>query len=159
MSATTAAGQGARFGARGEGLASQAVRAVSQEASAASLEPMIQMNTRIDRRLKQSGDEALRHAGFTPSQAVRHLWEFASRHRHDPAAIRSVLAGGAASGISGARSHEQAVDEAEDVLRGPRIIDDARRRLGVSPAAAASVSDGDLREWALSERMAQRGVR
>ena len=39
---------------------------------------MVQMNTRIDADLKRRGDEALKRAGFTPSQAIRALWEYAA---------------------------------------------------------------------------------
>lgn len=50
-----------------------------------------QVNARIDARLKEEGDAGLAAAGYTPTQAVRSLWELASRHRDDPAAIRSAL--------------------------------------------------------------------
>ena len=49
---------------------------------------MVQMNTRIDADLKQRGDEALKRAGFTPSQAIRALWEYAANHTLEPQAIR-----------------------------------------------------------------------
>ena len=35
-----------------------------------------QMNIRIPSELKHEGDEALRRLGFTPSQAIRGLYEF-----------------------------------------------------------------------------------
>ena len=54
---------------------------------------MVQMNTRIDADLKQRGDEALKRAGFTPSQAIRALWEYAADHALEPKAIRSALEG------------------------------------------------------------------
>ena len=51
----------------------------------------IQMNTRIDARLKSAGDAALAKAGFSPSQAVRHVWEWAVSHSHEPHVIEKFL--------------------------------------------------------------------
>ena len=52
---------------------------------------MVQMNTRIPADLKEKGDRALERAGYTPSQAVRALWEFAARHAYEPSAVRGAL--------------------------------------------------------------------
>ena len=41
----------------------------------------VQMNVRIDREMKASGDAAFAEAGFTPSEAVRVFWDFARRNR------------------------------------------------------------------------------
>ena len=49
-----------------------------------------QINARINRTLKERGDAALEHAGYTPSQAIRNLWDFAARNAHNPRAIRTV---------------------------------------------------------------------
>lgn len=40
---------------------------------------MTQMNIRIDDAVKREGDAVLARCGFTPSQAVRSLWEYAVR--------------------------------------------------------------------------------
>ncbi len=50
-----------------------------------------QINARIDPQLKSKGDAALASAGFTPTQAVRFLWEFASLHASSPEDIVSFL--------------------------------------------------------------------
>ena len=39
----------------------------------------IQFNTRIERSLKLAGDDVLKRAGYSPSQAVRALWRKADR--------------------------------------------------------------------------------
>ena len=52
----------------------------------------VQMNVRIDRELKREGDAALATIGYTPSQAVRALWENAVRLRRNPDALRNYLA-------------------------------------------------------------------
>lgn len=117
-----------------------------------------QMNARIESDLKRSGDEALRNAGYTPSQAIRGLWDFAARHRHDPAAIRSVLeADGAGSGDE-AESGEKRAQALERMAAGPRIISSAREQLGIPDARSRDYSDDDLREWAHLDRLAERGL-
>ena len=52
---------------------------------------MVQMNTRLPADLKEQGDRALRRAGYTPSQAVRALWEMAARHEYEPRVVRNAL--------------------------------------------------------------------
>lgn len=44
----------------------------------------IQMNTRISKALKQSGDAVLERNGYTPSSAVRALWLYLSEHGRLP---------------------------------------------------------------------------
>lgn len=51
----------------------------------------VQMNTRIDRTLKREGDAALAAAGYTPSQAVRAIWELAVKLRKNPEKLRALL--------------------------------------------------------------------
>ncbi|MEG0476166.1 MAG: translation repressor RelB [Raoultibacter sp.] len=53
--------------------------------------PATQMNVRIDSRIKERGDAALTEAGYSPSQAVRIIWEFAACHAHDSAAVKELL--------------------------------------------------------------------
>lgn len=55
----------------------------------------VQMNTRIDERLKELGDDVLRRMGYTPSAAVRSLWRYVVGHQDDAASIHEVLGGGA----------------------------------------------------------------
>ena len=54
---------------------------------------MVQMNTRMPSDLKEQGDRALKRAGYTPSQAVRGLWELAARHEYEPRVVREALEG------------------------------------------------------------------
>ena len=44
----------------------------------------VQLNTRIDPKLKRSGDAVFARGGFTPSDAVRALWTYAARHQEIP---------------------------------------------------------------------------
>ena len=52
---------------------------------------MVQMNTRIDRDLKREGDRVLKAAGYSPSEAVRALWELACAHAQEPEVLRPLL--------------------------------------------------------------------
>ena len=51
----------------------------------------VQMNVRIDRVLKSSGDGVFSEVGLTPTEAVRRLWEFASRNRANPPAVAELM--------------------------------------------------------------------
>ncbi|MEG1253384.1 MAG: hypothetical protein RSD25_00510 [Raoultibacter sp.] len=53
--------------------------------------PATQMNVRIDSHIKERGDAALTEAGYSPSQAVRIIWEFAACHANDSAAVKELL--------------------------------------------------------------------
>ena len=51
----------------------------------------VQMNVRIDRALKASGDGVFSEVGITPTEAVRRLWSFASRNRTNRQAVASLM--------------------------------------------------------------------
>ena len=51
----------------------------------------VQMNVRIDRMLKSSGDGVFSEVGLTPTEAVRRLWEFASRNRANLPAVAELM--------------------------------------------------------------------
>lgn len=44
----------------------------------------VQVNIRMDGALKQAGDEVLERYGFSATQAVRMLWEYAARNGEVP---------------------------------------------------------------------------
>lgn len=50
-----------------------------------------QMNIRIPSELKREGDEALKRLGFTPSQAIRGLYEFIAKTPRDEEEILRVI--------------------------------------------------------------------
>lgn len=90
--------------------------------------PMVQLNTRIPATLKEQGDRALERAGYTPSQAVRALWELAARHAHEPNAVRAALEGKKVD-----EGDEEAQDRLDAFEKGMQIIDDAYETLGIDP--------------------------
>ena len=52
---------------------------------------MTQMNVRLETNLKNQGDAALAHAGYSPSQAARKLWTLAAKLRHNPSYCQIFL--------------------------------------------------------------------
>lgn len=51
----------------------------------------VQMNVRIDRELKASGDDVFAGIGFSPTEAVRRLWGFASRNRFNRRTVAELM--------------------------------------------------------------------
>ena len=51
----------------------------------------MQMNVRIDRAIKASGDSVFQEIGITPTEAIRRLWSFASRNRANRQAVASLM--------------------------------------------------------------------
>ena len=117
----------------------------------------MQMNTRISRSLKESGDAALERAGYTPSQAVRKLWSFAARHLHDPQAIQSLLE--SADGTAPAELDEEHARKLENFYKGWNICAEAYERAGIVPSKfTTEASYDELREAALLERLRGRNL-
>ena len=78
---------------------------------------MVQLNTRIPADLKEQGDRALERAGYTPSQAVRALWEFAVRHTHEPGAVHTMLEdNGASANDEGPQDRLSAFEDGLNIL-------------------------------------------
>lgn len=102
-----------------------------------------QMNVRIDRTLKERGDVALAKAGFTPSQAVRAVWEFAAAHERDPEAIANALAPeGSALQQEEQEARSQAAFEEHDLI--VRMLSELSDRTRERRKTAESPSAGDL---------------
>lgn len=122
-----------------------------------------QMNVRLSTDLKTRGDAALQAAGLTPSAAVRALWQFAADHEHEPLVIAEEVARleGDSSGVK-----DELRRRLDAYGRARTVFSDRMAGLGVSceagaPACAGSVGEasvGELREEALLERMADRGL-
>lgn len=106
-----------------------------------------QMNIRIDATLKTAGDLAIREGGSTPSEVIREAWGYAARNRHKPQAIRRLLDFlGDANPPCGASASESPIDEIEEqVLRGPRLIEEYYRQMGIPLSALKPTSYEDLK--------------
>jgi antitoxin component of RelBE/YafQ-DinJ toxin-antitoxin module len=71
---------------------------------------MTQMNTRIERQLKDDGDAVFAGFGYSPSQVVRLVWSWAIQHRHEPESVQDFL-----------RKADQSKRAKEDELRQERL--------------------------------------
>lgn len=115
---------------------------------------MVQMNTRIPADLKEQGDRALEIAGYTPSQAVRALWELAAQNTYEPSVVRQAL---------GEQEAEAKPDEATQKRinafeEGRRIMKDAYRKMGLDPDKTyehSHLNYKELRDLYYEERLAQ----
>lgn len=121
----------------------------------------VQMNVRIDRELKREGDAALAAAGYTPSQAVRALWENAVALRRDTETLKDYLSRQSPkSQAQPAQSEptEEAVPEEDEGLRAHnarmQAIQQRFAAIGIDTSApyADDESDDDAREAVLIEK-------
>lgn len=116
-----------------------------------------QINVRIDRKLKDSGDAALSGAGLTPSEAIRALWELAVRLKETPEALRDVLFPHSAEELNeAARRRSNAIARAR---AGQSIVFQAWQEAHIPPAATTDVGhegDAELYIEALLDRCGTR---
>lgn len=105
--------------------------------SAAAKPLTTQFNVRMDAVLKKAGDEALRRAGLTPTEAVRALWEYVSQPSLNPAEIRTFLESGKSKGAleEGETERERRM---EWVRRGPQILEAYFKEQGLSESPYSS---------------------
>lgn len=117
-----------------------------------------QINARIDRGVKQAGDEALARAGFTPSQAIRALWNLAARFSAEPDRIVQALDPDAHL------ASESAAEECERkralAREGANIVGTyrAERGLGRGDAQLANLPYREYRDALMSEHYAEKGL-
>ena len=119
--------------------------------------PVTQMNLRIDAQVKERGDTGLAQAGYSPSRAVRTLWEFAAAHVHDPRTVQDLLQ---------QVEMRQDADEQSRIAAKMAVLDEAlglQRQLealtGLQQGAEVrEISDRELRAEALFSRWEERGL-
>lgn len=120
----------------------------------AATSTMVQMNTRIDRTLKQEGDRALKAAGYTPSEAVRALWDLAARTDGRSEALQAML--------EVAPKEEKLTPQLEALRHGREAIGSAMAELGLgeNPVLFEDGLDYDgLRDSYLMERLSEKDAR
>ena len=115
------------------------------------MEATIQLNVRMNRSLKESGDDALTTIGLSPTQAVRALWEKAAKRGKDLDEVAALLlpkpktTGEAPSLDSSARLREE--------------INEFYRQHGIDPTIIRDYrDDNEVLADALYERMVERGL-
>lgn len=108
-----------------------------------------QMNTRIDASLKEAGDAVLARMGYSPSAAVRGLWQFVVGHQDDVASVREVLEPDAASSLT-----DEAARKASAIADLRSLYVQTARELGISGSGVANLPTwDDLREDWYDERL------
>lgn len=118
---------------------------------------MVQINTRISRELKERGDAALQNAGYSPSLAIRKLWDFAARNIHDPRAIQNLF--DAEDETEKREAEEERARRREAMRKSMNIMADAYERLGIKPSDwTKNASYEEMRDYALLERLRERGL-
>lgn len=118
---------------------------------------MVQMNARISRSLKERGDAALERAGYTPSQAIRKLWDYAARNLHDPHAIQNLF--DAPNEAVQSEIEKERARRREAFQKDMNIVAETYERLGVEPSEhTINASWDELRDEALLERLRERGL-
>lgn len=116
---------------------------------AAPLARQTQMNTRIDATLKEAGDAVLTRLGYSPSAAVRGLWQFVVDHQDDAASVREVIEPGAAGVLS-----DESARKASAIAGLRSLYAQTARELGIPGNDGADIpSWDDLREDWYDERL------
>ena len=113
---------------------------------------LTQMNVRIGARLKQAGDDALLSIGFTPTKAVRVLWNYAAQRGEALEEVRQFLTK-AEGGLAQAEAASSALQT------GWQIIPGGLSALGVSAETMAQAvqDDAAIIEAARLERAELKG--
>ena len=109
----------------------------------------IQLNARLDRELKESGDAALSTIGLSPTQAVRALWEKAALRGKDLEEVAELLC----------PRGERANEGDDPLIRGRLFMEEAYKSLGIiAKTKRDAPSDKELLEEALYERELEKGL-
>lgn len=108
-------------------------------ATAATAFRTSQVNARIEASLKHAGDAALANAGFTPTQAVRAVWQLAADNADSPEVIIKALDPDRGEADPAAWDQER-IRRAEWARRGPAI-------LGAEVARLRGLAYSDQMDW------------
>lgn len=124
-----------------------------------------QINVRLPRDLKESGDMGLRELGLSPSDAVRTLWTRLSQSGAGLSSVRDFLCGDFSE-----VDEDSPIFTQSPVAEGWRLVSSSIAMLGIETTGKATAeeslgketvlpeSDGDLIAEALEERMQARGL-
>lgn len=111
-----------------------------------------QLNARLDKKLKASGDAALALIGLSPTQAVRALWEKAARRGADLEEVAALLSPAPRQKAPGASRQDDAVRQGWD------FMEKAYDFLGIDASTVRDYPEDEMLEAALEERFAERGL-
>lgn len=110
----------------------------------------VQMNIRMDSALKASGNAVIAELGYTPSQVVRALWEFATVQGTLPPALTRLL-----RDDRGVNATNGAHDRASE---GAALVSSFYRQVGIEEPAGSPIDYDELRELAAAEQLEKWGL-
>lgn len=117
----------------------------------------MQMNIRIDERIKEQGDAALAQAGYSPSQTIRTVWTFAASHAHEPHKVKNFLQSTASEHDSDSSIRIKTKQKALE--QGLHLHEQLEAIIGHHESNELdTLSDRDLRGEALFARWKDKGV-
>lgn len=118
--------------------------------------PTTQMNTRIDEELKTAGGEWLRALGYTPSQAIRLLWECAAHGAVDLKPLRQVMS--ICEDVADKEKEERHRRMRRAIAKAPSLHREICDAIGIdSIPPMPALSDKELRELAYLDRAIEKG--
>lgn len=115
---------------------------------------LTQMNVRIDAGIKERGDQVFAALGYTPSQVVRLVWQFAADHGDAPTILAAAM-----ENPQGSASELLNNQRVADARRGADLFKAFRNRMNIAPPDSLDDIDYDaLRDEAFDARFADRGL-
>lgn len=117
-----------------------------------------QMNIRIDETTKANGDAVFAKLGYSPTQVVRTVWEYAAKSRFEPDAVAAMLLEAErAINASQGEVRERRIQAVEAGLEiCPRFLESMGIE-DVKPFEADGLTAADRRERMAWERAVEKG--
>ena len=117
-----------------------------------------QMNVRINADVKREGDSILADLGFSPSSAVRALWDYVVSHRNVPPFMRGSVGAGAASAAGHAQRSDGEVHTFSSLAEeGAGMAARIASQAGLNLQLLQDCSYDDLKDYAFDEYCRNRG--
>ena len=116
-----------------------------------------QINARIDADIKERGDRALSSIGYSPTRIIRAVWEFAGRNANDRKTLRAWV-DSLENELTVAQRDAEIEAWEKKLAEGPRIIERAYQEMGIEHPRPLNMTDEELLEEELLEKMMERGL-
>ena len=111
----------------------------------------VQMNIRMDSALKASGNAVIAELGYTPSQVVRALWEFATVQGTLPPALTRLLRDDRDANTTDGGAPDRASE-------GAALVSSFYRQVGIEEPADSTIDYDELRQLAAAEQLEKWGL-
>lgn len=111
----------------------------------------VQMNIRMDYALKASGNAIIAELGYTPSQVVRALWEYATVQGTLPPALTHLLRADQDAGATDSGTPDRASE-------GVSIVSSFYQKVGIEEPVGGNIDYDELRELAAAEQLEKWGL-